>query len=188
MKNLGLNRISQFLGYAQSASEFKKVSVVATAAMLSAVGALLQFFTIPVSDFIQITFVFTVYIVAAIMYGPAVSGVVAVCVDILKFLIKPTGAFFPGFTVSAILTGTIYGISFYRRKVSFWRILITQLVIDLVVHIVLNTVWLSMMYNKAGLFLLPARALKTLALFPIEIIIVLTVTKVTEHIKKRLGK
>lgn len=188
MKNLSLNNISRYLGYAQSASEFRKVSVIASAAMLSAVGALLQFFTIPISDFIQIPFVFIAYIIAGIMYGPAVSGAVSVAVDILKFLIKPTGAFFPGFTLSSFLTGTIYGIAFYKKKPTFLRIVITQLVIDIFVHIVLNTLWLTMMYNKAATVLLPMRILKTFALFPFEIVIVFTVAKTVEQIRKRLGK
>ena len=33
--------------------------------------------------------------------------------DLIQFVIKPTGAYFPGWTISAALAGFIYGLFFY---------------------------------------------------------------------------
>ena len=81
------------------------------------------------------------------LYGPVVGGIVAAAGDILNLIIKPTGAYFPGFTLNALLSGMIYGCFLYKRPISVSRTLLARLTV-VVVELLLGTLWLSMMYGK----------------------------------------
>ena len=68
--------------------------------------------------------------------------------DILKYLIKPTGSIFPGFTLIAMLAGLIYGSFYYKKELSFWRVLAAHITVALVCNVLLNTWCLSILYGK----------------------------------------
>ena len=88
--------------------------------------------------------------------------------DILGFLIKPSGGYLPGFTLSAILGGVLYGMFFYKRKMTLPRILLAQFVVMLVCNIFLGTLWLDIYYGKAFFAILPMRVLKNVIQWPIN--------------------
>lgn len=85
-----------------------------------------------------------------------------------KYVVKPTGAFFPGFTLNAMLGGVLYGTILYRKPLTFRRALWADLVVALICNIFLNTLWLSMMSGKAMMVLLPMRVLKNLIKWPVD--------------------
>ena len=91
--------------------------------------------------------------------------------DVLKYFLKPTGPFFFGFTLNAMLSGIIYGSILYRKPVSWKRILIAKFLVKLFINCVLGTYWLSMLYGNAFLVLLPARLLKNVIMLPIDCVI-----------------
>ena len=51
----------------------------------------------------------------------------------------------------------------------------------LIVNVLLNTLWISMLYGKGIMVLLPARALKNLIMWPIDSIIFYSLTKLIEQ-------
>lgn len=73
------------------------------------------------------------------LFGPVVGSVFAGTMDILKYLIKPTGAFFPGFTLIAMLAGLIYGSFYYKKELNFWRVLAAHITVALICNVLLNT-------------------------------------------------
>ena len=44
------------------------------------------------------------------LFGPGVGGAVGALSDILGYAVRPTGPYFPGFTVTAALSGVIFGL------------------------------------------------------------------------------
>ena len=97
--------------------------------------------------------------------------------DILKYLVKPTGPYFPGFTITAAVYGVIMGLGIYKRPLSFKRLLVTSFICIVVCDICLNTIWLSMLYGNAITVILPARVLKSLILWPIQCVMSFAVMK-----------
>ncbi|RKM54707.1 folate family ECF transporter S component [Butyrivibrio sp. X503] len=92
--------------------------------------------------------------------------------DIGGYLVKPTGPFFPGFTISGIVSGLIFGAILYKKEFRTVRILVALLIHTLVVGIIMNTFWLDFMYIKKGFFItLMARLPKELAMIPINYIL-----------------
>ena len=116
-------------------TKLRNTKTLALAAMLTAIGIILSFFKIPVNQLITIGFGSLPLSVSGMLLGPAVSGVVGALMDIGGYLVKPTGPFFPGFTISGIVSGIIYGLMFYKKKITFTRVLGAQVILTIVVNI-----------------------------------------------------
>jgi ECF transporter S component (folate family) len=120
---------------------------------------------------IRISFGFLPIALSGIMFGPIIGGITAMASDIIGMIIAPKGAFIPGFTISAFLTGAIYGFFLHNKKRSILRILITVLVITIFVDSTLNTIWLIIAkFGNAGIIL--PRLLKNLIMVPIQTIVI----------------
>ena len=84
----------------------------------------------------------------------------------------PKAAFFPGFTLTAFLTGVIFGLVLYKKPVTWKRTFVAALLVNVICSLCLDTVWLSMMYGDSFLVLLPARLLKAVIMIPLETVII----------------
>lgn len=166
--------------FTDSYHEFRNVRTITVAAMFGAISIVLGYFTIAVGDYIKIGFSTIANQFVYYLFGPAVGSVFGGVLDILKYLIKPTGAFFPGFTVSAMVGGLIYGIFFYKRPISLVRVLAAELIVSVVCNMFLGTLWLSMLYGKAFMVLLPVRVVKNLIMWPINAMLFYTTGKTME--------
>ena len=158
--------------FVDSWNELKHLKTIVVVAMFIAIGVVLGFmFTIQVTDFLKLGFSFIANEMTALLFGPVVGGIMGGITDILKFIVKPTGANFFGFTLNAILGGAIYGAILYHHPISLKRIFISKVIVAVFVNLILGTYWLTVMYGQGFLALLPVRALKQLASVPIESII-----------------
>ena len=103
--------------------QLKQVKTVTVCAMLGAVAIVLGSLSIELGSTLRIGFSGIPNEIVHMLFGPVVGSVFAGTMDILKYLIKPTGAFFPGFTLIAMLAGLIYGSFYYKKELNFWRVL-----------------------------------------------------------------
>jgi ECF transporter S component (folate family) len=136
--------------------------------MLIALSVILSFFTIQLSDVLKIGFSFIPLAMGGMLFGPAVGGVMGVVGDILGYFVKPSGPFFPGFTLNALITGAIYGFFFYRRPVTLRRCVLASLTVVIVINLLLNPLWLSILYGHAFIALVSVRIIKNIVMFPIN--------------------
>lgn len=159
--------------FRDSFGELRHLKTLTVAAMLTAVSVALGFFQIPITEALYIRFGFIAIGLIGWMYGPVVGGLCAGISDILCILLVPTnnGAFFFGFTITAILGGVIYGCVFYQRPLSAVRVAIAMILVGVLLNIVLNTVWLDMMGGKGFLALLPLRIGKNLMSIPLNAVV-----------------
>lgn len=73
---------------------------------------------------LKIGFSFIANELTAMLFGPVVGGIMGGVADIIKYLLKPTGPFFFGFTFNAILGAVIYGVMLYKSRSAlkeYWR-------------------------------------------------------------------
>lgn len=166
-----------------SAKNLTTVRGITLAGIFIALHAVLGIFKIPFALDNRITLTFAVSAAAGMILGPVPAMLIGGFGDILGFLLNPGGgAYFFGFTLSAMLGGLIYGICLYKKEPKyflFWTI-VAVFFITLFVNIVLNTYWLSVMYNKAyQIFALP-RIIKNLVVFPLHVIVIFAVFMLTE--------
>ncbi|SEA83784.1 ECF transporter S component, folate family [Pseudobutyrivibrio sp. ACV-2] len=153
------------------------------AAMLTAIGIILGFFKLPITQLIEIRFGSLPVAMAGMMFGPGVAGIVGALIDIGGFLVKPTGPFFPGFTISGIVSGIIFGVMLHDNKCTFLRIFATQAIHTLIVGIIMNSFWLNLLYLKNGyLAAIIARLPKELIMIPVMTVLLYTVLNSLEKV------
>ena len=123
------------------------------------------------------------------LYGPVVCMMMGFCTDILGFLMNPGtggGGYFPGYTLTAMVAGVIWGLFLYRPdgapdsktlagRLSFpLRTLAARILITLICNVFLNTLWLSL-GNNAFLPMLISRLPTQLAYLPVQYLLLLVV-------------
>lgn len=147
----------------------QKIRKFVTVGMLIAVEIILgRLLTIALPT-VTINFSFLPLAIIAILYGPAYSIPAAAICDILIALLGSYG-YFPPMTVSAILTGAIYGVFFYRKPAGLLRVSIVVLCESVFVSLLLQTYWLTMLTGKGYIALLPARVIQNLITCPLQIV------------------
>lgn len=102
------------------------------------------------------------------LFGPVIGCIFGGAMDILKFIAKPDGPFFFGFTFDAMLAGILYGSILYKKPVTIPRVFIAELSAKVIVNCGFNTLWISILYGKGFLVLLPMRLLKNAIMLPID--------------------
>ena len=154
--------------YHDSFLELRRARTITTAAMLMAVSCALGAFTLNLGPYLKIGFSNLVNELCCFLFGPVVGAVYGAALDVIKYLIAPSGPFFPGFTLDAAVGGLIYGSILYRRELRFKRVLAAQFLVALICNVLLNTLWISVLYGKAFMALLPARLIKNAVMFPVD--------------------
>ncbi|MBB6217318.1 ECF transporter S component (folate family) [Anaerosolibacter carboniphilus] len=119
---------------------------------------------------VRIGFTFLPIAISSMMFGPIFGGVAAALADIIGMMVFPSGgAYFPGFTLTAFLSGVIYGVVLYKKPKNLVRISISAIIVSIVINLGLDTVWLMILTGKGFIALLPARIIKCLVMIPIQI-------------------
>lgn len=148
-----------------------RVRTITTLGLLGAISIVLGMFTLALGDYIKIGFSTIANQLVYYLYGPVVGGIFGGVLDVLKYFVKPTGPFFPGWTVSAMVAGVIYGCFFYHQPLSLKRVLVAELTVSVFCNMFLGTLWLTIMYEKGFMALLPMRVVKNLIMWPINSIL-----------------
>jgi len=117
---------------------------------------------------VRIGFGFLPVAMVAILYGPIWAGAAYAIGDIIGMLLFPVGKFFPGFTLTAFLTGIVYGLVLYGHPVTHKRALLASAIVVLCFNLVLDTYWLYLLYDQAVVAMLPLRVLKCVIAIPLQ--------------------
>ena len=92
---------------------------------------------------------FAAVALSAMLYGPLWAALTAALGDLIGALLFPTGAYFPGFTATAALTGLIFGLFLYRREKSWLRAFLAALCNCLLVTLLLNTLMIAVFFRSS---------------------------------------
>ena len=155
--------------FLSSLDEFKDIRTVTVNAMLIAISVILGYFTINIAGVAKIGFGSIPAMFSAYFFGPVVGASFGAVSDVVKYLVKPDGVFFIGFTLNAILTGFIRGSILYKKEASLTRIIISEL-ITLLCNLIINTYLISVLQGKVFIALLPLRITKNMISLPINVL------------------
>ncbi len=172
----------------------QRLKKLTTCGMLLAIAVILGFLKVPINSFIEIRFAFLPIAMAGALFGPAYGLIIGALSDILGFIAKPTGPFFPGFTISSAIMGAIYGFflfNFNQTKTDKGRgfmvkVIAAEFSVTLIVSLLLNSLWLSILYQNAFIPVFTGRLVKCLIMLPINIILLTVILKSLYSINKRL--
>ncbi|MDU1673681.1 MAG: folate family ECF transporter S component [Veillonella sp.] len=83
-----------------------------------------------------------------------------------------------GFLSTAIFgVGYVYGYFLHGRNITFKQLLLSETIVTVCIHLILNTMWLTIFYNKAVSAIFIGRLIKNIICFPLEIALILIVYK-----------
>lgn len=158
--------------FRQSAQELKQVRTLTGVAMLLAMSVVISFTaSVRVTETIKIGLGYLITALLGMLYGPFTAALAAGAGDLIKYLLKPDGAYFFGFTLTSMLGGVVYGVFFYREKCTIPRAIASKATVSLLLNCLLNTVWVSWLYGMPFLGALGPRVIKNLMALPFEIVL-----------------
>lgn len=180
---------SIFHFFKNSAREMSSVIGISITAMLLALRAITGYFSIYLSPAIRLGFTFLPIALTGMIYGPVAGGVVGGLGDVLGYILNSSGgAYFPGYTISGVLTGVIYGIFFYRQKITIGRVVLAKLTNLILIELLLTTLWVQITTGDAYFVIMAGRLVKCLVCFPIEAAIIYFVGKVLSRVKLPISR
>ena len=156
----------------------KKIDVktmVVCAVLIAAAIVLSRFLSINAWN-LKIGFTFIPIFLAGYLFGPVKGALVGGVADLLGALLFPIGAYFPGFTLTCALEGATYG-SLLHKKQTPARILIAVGIVQLVLGLLVNTYWISVLYGSPFVPLLATRAVQCIIMIPVEFIVIGAMSK-----------
>lgn len=168
----------------------KTKKMVLSALLLATTIVLSRFLSINTS-ILSIGFSFVPIVLAGIWLGPKYAGIISGLADLIGALLFPFGAFFIGYTISAIAKGVIYGLVLYKKGEDYtdkWLIVKLTIACTLVVVIVqflMNSVWIYITTDKAFLPILTARVTAEAIMIPVQIVTMFILLKALKPITKK---
>ncbi|MDO4333427.1 MAG: folate family ECF transporter S component [Eubacteriales bacterium] len=166
--------------FTDSAQEFKNVRTIALCGLFAALAFVLESFSIQLTNYIKIGFSGIPNEMVDFLFGPVVGCIFAAVMDVFKWMVHPTGAYFFGYTLNAFLAGLIYGSFLYKKPIRIWRILAAKLLVAIIINVGLGTLWNSMLYGNAFWAILPARFIKNIVLWPFNSGVLYLILKILE--------
>lgn len=153
-----------------------KTRLLVSLALLVAIHILLSRFCSFNAWNLKIGFSFVPIFVAAYLYGPVSAATVGALGDFLGAVLFPIGPYFPGFTLTCALTGVIFGVLLHKKQ-NFARILAAAFLNQFVLGLLVNSLWISVLYQSPYLPLVATRWVQSAILTPVELVVMTAATR-----------
>lgn len=161
-----------------------KVKKVVLSSMLLALLIVLSRFLSIRTTILVISLGFIPTMLSAIWLGPKWTILIAGLGDLIGAIFFPFGAYFWGYTLSAIVAAAIYGGILYKKtddcytdKQFLIRLIIASTLVIVLVNTTMNTLWTSITAHKVFLIILPVRIIKQIIMLPIQVITIYLLEK-----------
>jgi len=125
----------------------------------------------------KIAFAFVVVAITARLFSPLVTAGSTALAYFLGMVLFPKFAFFPGFILTAFLTGLVFGIAFQQRT-SLTRILLANFIVLFILNLFLNSLWLHIMYLTPWSALLTTRFIQEIVSYLVYTTVLVLLFKV----------
>ena len=139
------------------------------AALMVAAAIVLTYFSIPIHESLKVSFGFLARSVCALVCGPIAAVLYGFVEDILGYILKPSGPFFPGYTLTTMLGCFWYALFFFRARITITRVLLAKLVTN-VQNVLLGSMWSAILYSKGYLYYMTSSAIKNIISLPVQVI------------------
>jgi len=161
---------------------FNTKTLVLMSLLVAIQVVLSRFFSINAWN-LKIGFAFAPVALSGILLGVVPTAIVAVVADVLGALLFPSGMFFPGFTLTALLHGTLYGLLLHKTQHPV-RIGLAVVVDQLVLGLMLNTLWISILYGSPYWGVLLTRILQCAIMIPVEFVVITMLAKFGKRVAR----
>lgn len=107
----------------------------------------------------KIAFAFIIVAVTARLFSPLITAGSTALAYLLGMLLFPKFTFFPGFILTAFLTGLVFGYAFHQRP-TLPRIMLATFIVTFVLNLGLNSLWLHWLYQTPWPILFTTRLIQ----------------------------
>lgn len=123
---------------------------------------------------------------AGMLMGPLYGALTGAAGDVVNYVLftHAYGGYFPGYTLTALLSGLWYGYVLHGKKVTWLRAALAIVPVIVIGEIGLNSVWTYMLYSKTFWAKLPLRLLVNVIECPIKIALLMGMSKLLERFPK----
>ena len=153
------------------------IKTISLLGILLGLHIVLSSFYIPVFDNSRIMFTFFIKMLVAIIVGPGYSIIFGFISDIIGHLLLPSGPFFFGYVFTSISSCFIYALCLYNKKLSYSRLIISKLIVNIFCNVILNSLWSYILLSKGYIYYLVQSIIKNILLFPFDILIIVLLFK-----------
>ncbi len=146
------------------------------------------------TQFLAINLSLIPLMLAGMILGWKYSMIIGALGDFIGAIFWPFGAYFPGFTISTALAGLIFGLFLYKdpnkeKKNFVVKSISSTVIVLVVVNLILDSIWINIMYKKAIYAFISARIITQIVVFPIYVTSIIILEKTLRNpIKKYLYK
>ena len=134
---------------------------------------------------IKIGFTFTTIFFVAYLYGIIPAMAVGALGDLIGALLFPIGAYFPGFTLTAALTGLVYGL-FLKGNTKTINVAVAVAINELVLSLLLNTYWIHVLYDADFKAYFLSRIIQCIVMSATEIITMKLLGRSMPYFERRI--
>lgn len=171
----------------EALADFRRLrTLIFAALMVAACVALAQIPAIPLNDSLRITWGFLARTVCALVGGPVTALVFGFVEDTLSFVIHPTGAYFPGYTLTTMLGTLVYALFLYRTRVTVTRIFLAKLATN-AMNVVLGSLWSAILYSKGYLYYMTTSLVKNTLMLPVQTLMLVLLLGALLPVLHRMG-
>lgn len=133
----------------------------------------------------KIGFGFAPIALTGMFLGPVPGLIVGALSDFIGAILFPSGAYFPGFTLTSALTGLVFGLFLHRDR-SVVKTLTAVLINQIVMSLTLNTLWISILSGSPFTALLATRGIQCLIVGPVQFITILAMGRLWDKYGEKL--
>lgn len=152
-----------------SVENLKKTRYLALMAAFIAMKIIVGLIRIPVAQNLRISITFILVALEAAIIGPAAGMVSGAVTDTLSFILFPDGAYFPGYTLTAMCGELIYALFLYHKKITVLRLGTAKFLNNYLINVLMGSLWSAILYDKAFIFYALNSLIKNTAMLPFEI-------------------
>lgn len=146
------------------------VQEIAIIGLLIACQIILSRFLSISTSTIKIGFSFIPIAIALRYFGIKKGILVAALGDFIGAILFPIGAYFVGYTITAIIRSFIIGM-FISKKINVKRICLSTILSELVCSVLLNTYWTTFFVSTGFILLLPSRLTQSAVMTVVQIFV-----------------
>lgn len=160
---------------------FRDDHILAFAGLILALRIVVKMFKIQLAPGLSLTLDCYVNVIGSVVYGPVMALVLGAASDTLGYILFPSGDYFLPFMFVEMLSGFIFALCFWRRRITILRGVAARFLVTFICNIVLTSLFMKWSYyvfygdEKAVAYNVInfVRIAKNMILFPAESVLVL---------------
>lgn len=128
--------------------------------------------SVGIQPYVSMGFGFTITALAGALLGPVRGGILWVFGDVVEYFLTGTSyPFFAGYMLTAGLGAAFYGFFFYKKEITWKRVIAAVFLVTLICNVILGTLWIMMLYDKSLFAIIGMRLIKNAISFVLNSIV-----------------